>query len=68
MIQFKNVAKTFRRAPVLDGINLDIAIGERIALIGSNGAGKTTLIRCLAPTRSASTPLPGASGWLSTPY
>ena len=47
MIQFTNVAKTFRRAAVLDGINLDIAIGERIALIGSNGAGKTTLIRCL---------------------
>jgi len=38
MIQFNNVAKTFRRARVLDGITLNI---------GSNGAGKTTLIRCL---------------------
>ncbi len=47
MIQFKQVAKTFRKARVLDGITLDIGIGERIALIGSNGAGKTTLIRCL---------------------
>ena len=47
MIRFKNVSKSFRRANVLDDINLEVALGERIALIGSNGAGKTTLIRCL---------------------
>jgi ABC-2 type transport system ATP-binding protein len=47
MIRFKNVSKTFKRVRVLDGIDLGIELGERIALIGSNGAGKTTLIRCL---------------------
>jgi ABC-2 type transport system ATP-binding protein len=47
MIRFTSVAKTFRRIRVLDGIDLDIGVGERVALIGSNGAGKTTLIRCL---------------------
>ena len=47
MIRFQGVGKTFRRNRVLDGIDLDLAAGDRIALVGSNGAGKTTLIRCL---------------------
>ena len=47
MIRFENVAKSFRKARVLDDISLEIGLSERVALIGSNGAGKTTLIRCL---------------------
>jgi len=47
MIRFENLTKTFKRQRVLDGINLEIGLAERVALIGSNGAGKTTLIRCL---------------------
>ncbi|MBP9714615.1 MAG: ABC transporter ATP-binding protein [Sterolibacterium sp.] len=47
MICCQNLSKTFKRNRVLDAVNLDIGLGERIALIGSNGAGKTTLIRCL---------------------
>jgi ABC-2 type transport system ATP-binding protein len=47
MIVFANTTKRFRRNKVLDGINLEIASGDRVALVGSNGAGKTTLIRCL---------------------
>jgi ABC-2 type transport system ATP-binding protein len=47
MIQFNKVSKTFKRHRVLDGLDLEIGLGERIALIGSNGAGKTTMIRCL---------------------
>ncbi len=47
MIRFTNVTKSFRRNRILDGIDLTIGLGERVALIGSNGAGKTTLIRCL---------------------
>jgi ABC-2 type transport system ATP-binding protein len=47
MIEFKKVSKTFKRNRVLDELELSIAPGERIALVGSNGAGKTTMIRCL---------------------
>lgn len=47
MIRFQKVSKQFQRSKVLDGIDLDIDRGDRVALVGSNGAGKTTLIRCL---------------------
>ncbi len=47
MISFQNVVKVFRHTRVLDDVSLEIAKGDRIALVGSNGAGKTTLIRCL---------------------
>jgi ABC-2 type transport system ATP-binding protein len=47
VIELRHVSKQFKKNVVLDDLGLDIATGERIALIGSNGAGKTTLIRCL---------------------
>ncbi|WP_127473750.1 ABC transporter ATP-binding protein [Microbacterium sulfonylureivorans] len=36
------------RTEVLHGIDLDIAEGEFVAVVGANGAGKTTLIQALA--------------------
>jgi len=47
MIKIKNLTKKFGKTTILDGINLTIKEGDRIALIGQNGAGKTTLIRII---------------------
>ena len=47
-LHVKDVSKSYGTAPALDPINLEIAEGERIALIGHNGSGKTTMMRIAA--------------------
>ena len=41
------VVKSFDTKVVLDHIDLEVAEGEAIALIGSSGSGKSTLLRCI---------------------
>jgi polar amino acid transport system ATP-binding protein len=47
MIAIRRLQKSFGSARVLRGIDLDIADGEVVALIGRSGCGKTTLLRCI---------------------
>lgn len=47
MIQIKNIRKSFNNIEVLKGINMEVAQGEVVAIIGPSGSGKSTLLRCL---------------------
>ena len=46
-IEFKDVAFTYRKRPILAGFSLKVPAHKRVAVVGPSGAGKTTLIRLL---------------------
>lgn len=47
MIRITNLRKKFSVLEVLKGIDLEIAKGEVVAVIGPSGTGKSTLLRCM---------------------
>ncbi|WP_278387259.1 glutamine ABC transporter ATP-binding protein GlnQ [Pseudomonas oryzihabitans] len=47
MIESKNVSKHFGSTQVLHDIDLRIASGEVVVIIGPSGSGKSTLLRCI---------------------
>ncbi len=44
MLEVRNVATFYGAIQALHGVDLDVAQGEIVALIGANGAGKSTLL------------------------
>ena len=45
---------------VLDGIDLQVAHGQSVAIIGSNGTGKSTLLRCCLASAHARSSSPSS--------
>ena len=47
VLEFAGVTKSFGELQVLDGIDLEVAEHEAVAVIGASGSGKSTLLRCV---------------------
>ncbi|MGX7829536.1 amino acid ABC transporter ATP-binding protein [Actinokineospora sp. 24-640] len=47
VLSVRNLTKSYGERRVLDGIDLDVAEHEVVALIGASGSGKSTLLRCV---------------------
>ncbi len=47
ILKVTGLTKRFGATDVLRGIDLEVARGERIAILGASGSGKSTLLRCL---------------------
>ncbi|MBE6663197.1 MAG: amino acid ABC transporter ATP-binding protein [Ruminococcaceae bacterium] len=46
-LSVRGLRKSFNNLEVLKGIDIDIKLGEKIAIIGPSGCGKSTFLRCL---------------------
>ena len=51
-IELNNIKKNYGLKNILDGFNLEIKTGEKVALIGQNGSGKSTILKIISKQES----------------
>ena len=64
MLEVENIEAGYGPIRALDGVSLEVAAGELVAIIGANGAGKTTLLMAISgvvPTRGGEVRFEGRS-------
>ncbi|WP_353185052.1 sn-glycerol-3-phosphate ABC transporter ATP-binding protein UgpC [Bosea sp. (in: a-proteobacteria)] len=51
-VQIAGLRKAYGKAPILHGVDIDVADGEFVVLVGPSGCGKSTLLRMIAGLES----------------
>ncbi|GGF56915.1 phosphonates import ATP-binding protein PhnC 2 [Marmoricola endophyticus] len=47
VLSIRGLRKTYAERTVLEGVDLGVAAGELVALLGANGSGKSTVLKCV---------------------
>jgi heme ABC exporter ATP-binding subunit CcmA len=47
LLRVRDLVRRFGEVDVVNGLDLDVAAGTAVALVGRNGAGKSTVLRCI---------------------